>query len=350
MSKKLQNNNAILNEVKSLIEQSKSQIATTVNSAISLLYWEIGNRINKEVLQDKRAEYGKQIVDTLAKQLTLEYGRGFTVKNLRHMMKFAEVFSDKQIVLSLIRQLSWTHFISLIYLKQALQRDFYAQMCCVESWNTRTLKKKIDSMLFERTAISKKPEILIEKELALLSDENTLTPELVFRDPYFLDFLGLKGAFQEKDLESAILRDIESFIMELGIGFTFVERQKRIIVDEDNYYIDLLFYHRYLQRLVVIELKLGDFKPTHKGQMELYLRWLDKYERQPSEKSPIGIILCTGKKQENIQLLELDKSSIHVAEYLLELPSIEKLKEKLTKAVETAQNSITKKEIGKDYE
>ena len=207
------------------------------------------------------------------------------------------------------------------------------------------LKKKINSMLYERTAISKKPENLISQELTQLRDENKLTPELVFRDPYFLDFLGLKETFQEKDLESAILREIELFILELGIGFTFVERQKRITIDNDNYYIDLLFYHRYLQRLVVIELKLGDFKASYKGQMELYLRWLDKHERQDNENSPIGMILCSGKKQENIQLLELDASSIHVAEYLIESPPLEQMRLKLRKAVEVAQNSFKQAEI-----
>jgi predicted nuclease of restriction endonuclease-like (RecB) superfamily len=155
-------------------------------------------------------------------------------------------------------------------------------------------------MLFERTALSRKPEELIRLELDALHNEDRLTPDLVFRDPYFLDFLGLKDRYMEKDLEDAILRELEQFLLELGGGFSFIARQKRIQVDSDDYYLDLLFFHRKLKRLVAIELKLGDFKPADKGQMELYLRWLDKYERQPGEKKPIGLILCAGKKQETV--------------------------------------------------
>jgi predicted nuclease of restriction endonuclease-like (RecB) superfamily len=171
-------------------------------------------------------------------------------------------------------------------------------------------------MLFERTALSRKPEKLIEHELEQLRREDLVTPDLVFRDPYFLDFLGLKDAYQEKDLEAAILRELESFIMELGAGFTFVSRQKRIIIDGEDFYIDLLFYHRDLRRLVVIELKLDKFRAEHKGQLELYLRWLDRYERKQGEESPLGIILCAGKNDERVELLELGASGIHVAEYL----------------------------------
>lgn len=341
MSKKeLEINRIIFTDIKILIEDSKQQVAVTVNSIMTNLYWNIGKRINKEILHEKRAEYGKQIVQSLSAQLTEEFGKGFSSKNLRHMMKFAEAFPQKKIVSSLIRQLSWTHFTAIIYLKKPLQREFYAEMCKIEGWSTRTLKKKVDSMLYERTAISKKPDELAAKELSNLREDQKLSPELVFRDPYFLDFLGLKGMFQEKDLEAAILREIEQFIMELGIGFTFIERQKRIIIDNDDHYIDLLFYHRYLQRLVVIELKLGDFKPSHKGQMELYLRWLDKYERQKNEESPIGMILCSGKKEEKIELLQLDKANIHVAEYLTQLPNIKLLENKLHQSIKRAKNSL----------
>jgi len=256
------------------------------------------------------------------------------------MIQFAEVFPNKEIVVSLIRQLSWTHFIALIPLKDDLQRDFYAEMCRIERWSVRTLRKKIDGMLYERTAISKKPDKLIEKDLAALREEDKLTTDLVFRDPYFLDFLGLKDTYSEKDLETAILREMESFILELGAGFSFVARQKRISIDSDDYYLDLLFFHRKLKRLIAIELKLGKFKAAYKGQMELYLRWLEKYEKEPGEKTPLGLILCAGKASEQIELLELDKSGIRVAEYMTELPKRELLKQKLHKAVELARKRL----------
>lgn len=327
----------LLEDLRRMIEETRQGVAVTVNAALTMLYWRIGKRINEEILKGGRADYGKEIVVSLARQLEADYGRGFSEKSLRHMLRFAEAFPDDRIVSALMRQLSWTHFLSIIYLQDSLQRDFYAEMCRIERWSTRTLQKRIGSMLYERTALSKKPEDLGRIELDALREEDKLTPDLVFRDPYFLDFLGLKGAFQEKDLEAAIVREMETFILELGVGFTFVARQKRITVDDDDFYLDLLFYHRDLRRLVAIELKLDKFRPEHKGQMELYLRWLDKYERKQGEESPLGMILCAGKKQEQIELLELGGAGIHVAEYLVELPPRKLLAEKLHRAVELAR-------------
>lgn len=222
-------------------------------------------------------------------------------------------------------------------MNDSLKREFYAEMCRLERWSTRTLEKKISGMLYERTAISKKPESVIRYELDTLRASDQLTPDLVFKDPYILDFLGLKDRYLEKDLEDAILREIEGFILELGTGFSFVARQKRIQVDHDDYYLDLLFFHRGLRRLVAIELKLGEFKPADKGQMELYLRWLQKYDTKPGEDSPIGLILCAGKKHETVELLELEKSGIRVAEYMTELPPQTVLQEKLHAAIEHAK-------------
>ena len=304
---------------------------------MTLLYWRIGKRIQTEILENERAEYGQEIVSTLSEKLTEEFGRGFGRRSLFNMIRFAEVYPDVRIVQSLIAQLSWTHFQRIIPLKDPLQRDFYSEMCRVERWSTRTLVKKIDSMLFERTAISKKPEELAKAEIATLRTEDQLSPDLVFRDPYVLDFLGLKDRYLEKDLEDAILRELETFLLELGSGFAFLGRQKRIQIDSDDFYIDLLFYHRSLKRLIVIDLKLGDFQAKDKGQMELYLRWLAKHEQQPGEDAPLGIILCAGKKQEQIELLELDQSGIHVAEYLTALPSPALLQQKLQAAIETAK-------------
>ncbi|MFU2486191.1 PDDEXK nuclease domain-containing protein [Thauera sp. WH-1] len=323
----------LLCDIRKLIEESRRQLARTVNSALAQLYWHIGHRIQREVLKGERAAYGEQIVSALAKQLATDFGRGFTEKNLRHMLRFAEVFPDAVIVSAARRQLTWTHFRTLIYIDDPLKRDFYLQMCQQEGWSTRCLQERLDSQLFERTTLSRQPDALLEQELAALRQRGELTPALLLKDPYVLDFLGLQDRYLEKDLEDAILRELESFLLELGAGFSFVARQKRIQIDHDDFYIDLLFYNRRLKRLLAIELKLGEFKAEYKGQMELYLRWLAKHEREPGEAPPLGIILCTGKKREQIELLELDASGIHVAEYLTVLPPREVLQAKLHEAI-----------------
>ena len=323
----------LLTDVRALILEARQRVAQTVNAGLTLLYWQIGYRIRQDILKDKRAEYGAEIVQSLTGQLTAEFGRGFAEKTLRRMMQFAEVFPDPQIVAALLRQLGWTHFTMLIPIQDSLKRDFYAEMCRMERWSTRTLRQKLDSMLYERTALSKKPDLLIRQELDALRESDTLTPDLVFQDPYVLDFLGLNGVYSERDLESVLLREIERFLLELGTGFAFVERQKRITLDGDDYYMDLLFFHRRLRRLVVIELKLGDFKPADSGQVELYLRWLDRHERQPGEEPPLAIILCAGKKRETVEYLDLGRSGIHVAEYLTELPPRELLRERFHHAI-----------------
>lgn len=341
---------SLLQDLRGLIEEARSTVATTVNAVLTMMYWRIGKRINEEVLKGDRAEYGKEILATLSQQLVQEYGSGFSYSALTRMVRFAEAFPDREILATLSQTLSWSHFRELLPLDKPLQRDFYAEMCRLERWSVRTLRQKIGSMLYERTALSKKPEELARLELQALREEDKLSPDLVFRDPYFLDFLGLKGAFQEKDLEAAILRELESFIIELGAGFSFVARQKRIIVDNDDFYLDLLFFHRDLRRLVVIELKLDKFRPEHKGQMELYLRWLDKYERKAGEESPLGIILCAGKDDERVELLELDASGIHVAEYLTVLPPKELLREKLHAVIDRSRQQFEKLLIAEEKE
>lgn len=335
---------SLIEDIRTLIEETRSAVAVTVNAGLTVMYWRVGKRIQEDVLKSERASYGDEIVSKLSRQLTADYGRGFSEKSLRHMIRFAEAFPDELIVSALMRQLSWTHFLSIIYLPDPLQRDFYVEMCRIEKWSTRTLQKKIGSMLYERTALSRKPEELARLELDALRTEDRLTPDLVFRDPYVLDFLGLNDHYLEKDIEDAILRELERFLLELGHGFAFLARQKRIQIDNDDYYIDLLFYHRGLNRLIAIDLKLGDFKAEYKGQMELYLRWLDKHDRRSSESAPLGIILCAGKKQELIELLELDRSGIHVAEYLTELPSKELLSQKLHAAIEVSRKRLENRE------
>lgn len=336
------NNNELFSEIKQLIEESRLAVAETVNSALTATYWNIGKKINDEILQNERAEYGKQIVASLSRQLTQEYGNGWSLKHLRHCLYFVETFPDFKIVSTLWRQLSWSHFKEIIYLKTDLERDFYSQMCRIENWSVRTLRKKIDSLLFERTAISKKPEELIKIELKQLKEKDKLTPDLVFRDPYVLDFLNLKDTYLEKDIEAAIIRELEKFILELGVGFTFVTRQKRMIIDGKDFSLDLLFYHRKLKRLIAIDLKIGKFKAEYKGKMELYLRWLEKYDIEPDEEQPVGIILCTEGNREQIELLQLDESNIKVAEFITQMLPKKLLAKKLHQAVEIAKNQIDK--------
>jgi predicted nuclease of restriction endonuclease-like (RecB) superfamily len=331
----------LLTDVRALIEQARDATARTVNSALVLLYWSIGDRIRRDILQEKRADYGKQIVGALSRQLAAEYGKGFTDDNLFRMIQLAEVFPESEIVGALSRQLGWSHFLLLLPIKDGLKRDFYAEMCRVERWSVRTLRDKMNGMLFERTALSKKPAKLAEQELAKLRTADQLSPDLVFRDPYFLDFLGLNDTYAEKDLEAAILREIEAFLLELGGGFTFVARQKRMVIDGKDFALDLLFYHRKLRRLIAVDLKLGEFEAAFKGQMELYLRWLDKHEREPGEDAPLGMILCESAGEEQVELLLLGASGIRVATYLTELPPKAILEQKLRAAAERARNRLT---------
>jgi len=328
---------ALLADVRELILTAREGVARTVNAGLTLLYWEIGTRIRKDILKEKRAAYGQALLPALSEKLEVEFGSGFSERNLGYMVRFAEVFPDTQILHALRANLGWTHFRQIIYINDPLKRDFYAEMCRVERWSTRTLKKKIGSLLFERTALSRKPAKLAEMELKALREEDTMTPDLVFRDPYVLDFLKLKDTYGEKDIEAAILREIESFILELGVGFAFLERQKRMQIDDRDYYLDLLFFHRKLRRLVAIDLKLGEFEAADKGQMELYLNWLKKHEQGPDEAPPLGIILCAGKRQEHVELLEMENSGIHVASYLTKAIPKKQLEQKLHQAVRLAR-------------
>jgi len=334
----------LVDSIRPLIEQAKVRVAQSVNSELVLLYWQIGRRINDGLPAKGRAEYGAKVVELVSEKLTAEYGKGFRRSNIFHMIRFAEVFGDAKIVQTLSGQLSWSHFIEMIYLKDPLQRQFYAEMARVERWSVRTLRRKIQGMAFERTAISRKPKELARQELEALQDEDRMTPDLVFRDPYLLDFLGLEDTYSERDLEAAILRELERFLLELGTDFSFIARQKRMTIGDRDFYLDLLFYHRSLHRLVAIELKLGSFDAAYKGQMELYLRWLDRYERRIGEEPPIGLILCGEKNREQIELLQLDRGEIRVAEYLVELPPREMLEAKLHEAIRLARGRVEERD------
>ena len=332
---------SLINDLRQIIEQARTHVATTVNSELTLMYWHIGERINREVLGNERAEYGKQIVATVARQLQEEYNiSGTDEKNIRRMMQFAALFPDSQIVATLSRQLSRSHFVEVIPLKDGLQREFYLTVAASERWSIRRLRKEIDGMLYERTAISGKPDELIKQELLHLRDDNVLSPDLVFKSPYFLEFTGLKGMYSEKSLEDCLVAHLEQFILELGNGFSFIERQKRMIIDGEDFYLDLLFYHRRLHRLIAIDLKLGKFKAQYKGQMELYLRWLEKNEMEPDEETPLGLLLCTEGGNEQIELLQLDKAGIKVAQYMTELPPKELLQKQLQKSIIEAKARI----------
>lgn len=329
--------NALLSELRGLIEAARQQVAQTANATLTMLYWHLGQRIHKEVLNKGRAEYGEQILPTLSAKLVQDYGQGFSARNLARMIQFVEAFPDEAIVATLSRQLSWSHFIEILPLKQPLEREYYAELCRVERWSVRTLRERIASQLYLRTAIAKQPEAVVKAEISHLRDGGQLTPDLVFRDPYMLDFLGLPHDYNERDLEDAILREMERFLLELGVGFTFVARQKRISVGADDFYLDLLFYHRHLKRLVAVELKLEKFQPAHKGQMELYLRWLDQYDRASGEEAPIGLILCATKDAEQVKLMDMEASNIRVAEYLAHIPDMKVLQAQLHRAVELAR-------------
>lgn len=335
----------LVNELRGLIEQARQHVAQTANRTLTMLYWKVGERIRREVLKDGRAEYGEQIVSTLSTQLTRDYGKGFGLRSLRRMVQFSEAFPDEPIVATLSQELSWSHFIEILPLKKPLEREFYAEMCRIERWSVHTLRERIGSQLYLRTAIAKKPEAVVQAEISHLRAGGQITPDMVFRDPYMLDFLGLPEGYSERDLEAAILRDMERFLLEMGAGFTFVARQKRISVGADDFYLDLLFYHRHLRRLVAVELKLEPFAPAHKGQMEMYLRWLDRYDRAPGEESPIGLILCAGADAEQVELMDLNAANIRIAEYLAHIPDMKLMQAQLHRAVALARERAAKDQL-----
>ncbi len=328
----------LISDLLQIVEQCRSRVALNVNAELTMMYWHIGERINRDVLGNQRAEYGQQIVSTVSAQLQEEFNsKGFAPRNIHRMMQFAQQFPDIKIVTTLSTQITWSHVVEALPLPDDMQREFYLTLAASERWSVRRLRKEIDGMLYERTAISSKPDELIKNELTQLREQQTLSPDLIFKSPYFLEFTGLKGMYSEKSLEDSLLVHLEQFIIELGNGFSFVARQKRMIIDGEDFYLDLLFYHRRLHRLIAVDLKLGRFKAQYKGQMELYLRWLEKNEMEQGEETPLGLLLCTEGSDEQIELLQLDKSGIKVAQYLTELPSREVLKQQIQKSLEAAK-------------
>ena len=332
--------------IEQLIEQTGKRVAVYLNSEVSNLYWSIGNYIVSEIQYETYSEYGQQILATLSQRLTEKFGKGYTYSALTRMVKVAETYSEEMFA-TVSQTLSWSHFIELVSIEDSTKRLFYQQMSIAENWSVRTLRQKQDAMLFERTLIATKPDDIIVDALQKTNNTN-ISPDLVFKSSYILDFFGLSGYYSEKNLEDAIVHNLENFILELGQGFAFVERQKRLPIDSVDYYLDLLFYHRKLNCLVAIDLKLGKFKPKYKGQMELYLKYLQKYEKQPHENPPIGLLLCSEGNTEHIELLLLDEKNIKVAQYLTVFPDKQWFIDKLNKSIAIAQqnakilNQVTK--------
>jgi len=336
MSKEILKNNEqdLLNKLSELVEYSQKKIAVQANSTLTLLFWQIGKHINDFILNNKRAEYGKQIMSTVSTHLSEKYGNNFELRNLRRMRQFSEQFNDLEIVSSLSTQLSWSHIVELLPLKTLEEKLFYTNKISEGNWGVRELRKQKDRKLYERALVA-------NSQLPTYISET----QNLFKDPYLLDFLKLKDDFLEKDLEEAILVELEKFILELGKGFSFVERQKRMIIDGEDFNLDLLFYHRKLKRLVAIELKIGRFKASYKGQMELYLKWLDKYEKVEDENQPVGLILCTETSKEQIELFEMHKDGIMVAEYWTDLPPKNVLEQKLQQAVIEAKERLERRNL-----
>jgi len=328
-------NTQLLDELIEIVEQGKRQVAYQVNSTLNLMYWQVGKRINEYILKDDRAEYGKQIIQSLSDEMVQQFGRGFGRRSLERMIQFSELFPDFEVLTTLSPRLSWSHFITLLPIKDETARMFYAQKIADEMWSVRHTRKQIEQKVYERTQIA-------GMQIAPAEPEQNI----VFKDPYFLDFLGLKDGYLENDLEAAILKELELFLLELGTGFTFVERQKRMIIDGDDHRLDLLFYHRKLRRLVAIDLKIGKFKAAYKGQMELYLKWLNRHDRQENEENPIGLILCTEAGREQVELLEMHKDGIMVAEYWTELPPKVVLEQKLHDALREVRERLERRKLG----
>lgn len=343
-----ENFETVCNYISDMIENTQYGVFQAVNKGHVMLNWNIGRKLRTEILKNEKAEYGKSIITSFSKNLTQKYGSGYSRAALFRMIQLYDCFDNQEKVATLSRQLTWSHFLEIIPIEDGLKREFYATMCMKERWSVRTLRERKNSMLYERTAISRKPEETIANELRVLQEQDKMSVDMLYRDPYMLDFLGLRDTFSEKDLESAILAELEKFILEMGTDFAFLARQKRIVIDNKDYKIDLLFFHRRLKRLVVVELKIGEFKPEYKAQVELYLRWLNKYEKAEGEETPIALILCAEKSQETIELLELDQGNIHVGQYLTQMPPKDILEAKLHLAIKNAKIMLEQRPVSEE--
>lgn len=322
----------LYNGVTNIIDHAKREIVVYVNKQANMMFWHIGHYINEELGYKQYSAYGSKILVTLSQKLTNRYGKGYTYSAVTRMMKVANIYSDIEMFATLSQTLTWGHFIELITIDNPTKRLFYQQMGIAEHWSIRQLRDKQDEMAYERSLIATKAYNEIVVTLAKTTPEHA-EPDVILKNSYILDFLGLNGYYSEEDLENAITRQLENFIIELGQGFAFMERQKRFTIDGTDYYLDLLFYHRKLKCLVAIDLKLGKFKPQYRGQMELYLKYLQKYEMQPDENEPIGLLLCSEGNTEHIELMMLDENRIKVAQYLTYLPDKQWFIDKLNRSI-----------------
>jgi len=317
-----------------LVESARNVVSAHANATLTMLNWKLGYLINVEVLQRRRGDYGDEIVVSASQQLTARFGAGFDKTNLYRMVKFAQTFPDEQIVATLSPQLSWSHIRELLPLKTSEARMFYAAEVAEKRLGVRELRQAISRRAFERREIA---NAQIPAGSALPLD--------AFKDPLLLDLLGLHDTFAEADLEQAILCELESFLLEVGRGFAFVGRQVRMPMGDDDYHLDLLFYSRPLARLVAVELKIGKFVPEYEGQMKFYLKWLDRFERGDNEAAPIGLILCTSTDRDQIELMELHKDNIVVAEYWTDLLPKQELEKRLQVMIREARERVARRAI-----
>ena len=315
-----------------IINDAKRDVIVYVNKHANMMFWHIGHFINEDMGYQQYSAYGDKILATLSQRLTALYGKGYTYSAVTRMMKVARIYNEEGMFATLSQTLTWSHFLELITIEDDTKRLFYQQMGIAEHWSVRQLRDKQDEMAYERSLISAKPEDEIITTLEQVSPTH-MEPDAVLRNSYVLDFLGLSGYYSEGELEAAIAKQLEAFILELGQGFAFLERQKRFTIDGTDYYLDLLFYHRKLKCLVAIDLKLGKFKPQYKGQMELYLKYLQKYDMQPDENPPIGLLLCSEGNTEHIELMMLNEDRIKVAQYLTCLPDKQWFIDKLNRSI-----------------
>ena len=328
-----------ISEIKLIIAKSREKAIQTVDNIRVVMYWQIGKRIFEEEQQGKdRAAYGTYLTKTLAAELQPEYGSGFTARQLERYRQFYRTFP---IASALRTQFSWTHYKLLLPLDNAEKREYYILEAVTNNWNSRQLERQINSQLYERLLLSNDKE----RVLALARGEKTPTDaKEILKDPMVLEFLGLKRetAYYEKDLETALVTHLQEFLLELGNGFSFVSRQKRIHLDGDEFFIDLVFYNRLLQCFVVFDLKTHKLTHQDIGQLQMYVNYYDRYEKQDFENPTIGILLCADKNDSMVKItLPENNKTILASKYQLYLPSeqilLKEMKEELEK-LNTTQN------------
>ncbi len=320
--------NSFYKEVKKLLHDARQKVYQSINSTMTKTYYEIGKRIvEEEQGGEKRAEYGKALLKNLSLELSKEFGKGYSEQNLKNMRQFYLSYQKRQ-TLSSEFKLSWSHYIFLTRIENINEREFYENEASENSWSLRELKRQFNSGLYERLALSKD-----KKEVMTLSKGQSIkSAEDIIKDPYVLEFVGLPelSSYSESELEQKLIDKLEHFLLELGKGFTFVARQKRITIDEKHFKVDLVFYNRFLKSFVVIDLKIGELKHQDIGQMMMYVNYFDRYEKQEDENPTVGIILCKDKSKALVELtLPKDNSQIYASKYLTVLPDKEEFKKLL---------------------